>query len=161
MKTIQVPFNIIRFPAVLCWFAALIFLLSGCNRPKEPIVLKQIRDVVVDANTEPFLKAQAVFHNPNNTRGKIRKIKVDIFVNGKKAGEIDQDFHMTIPAKSDFTIPLEVKLSIKEFGFLDTLFGMIGGKRVEVQYKGVLKLSYHGVPIRVPVDYKDEIRLNF
>jgi LEA14-like dessication related protein len=154
MKMIRQVFS----PALL--FMTLCVLMSSCG-PKEPIVLRQIRDVVVDATTDPMLKAKAVFYNPNNTRGKLRSIKVDIYVNGKKAGEIDQDLGMVIPAKKEFTVPLEVKLALKEFGVLDTIFSMLGGKKFDVQYKGVLKLSYHGVPIRVPVDYKDEIRLKF
>jgi LEA14-like dessication related protein len=137
------------------------FLLAGCKLPKEQIVLKQIRDVVVDATTDPMLKAKAVFHNPNNARGRLKKIKVDIYVNGKKAGEIDQDLKTLIPANSDFSVPIEVKLALKEFGVLDTIFSMLGGKKFEVHYKGSLRLKYHGVPIRVPVDYKDEIRLKF
>jgi len=42
---------------------------------------------------------------------------------------------------------------------LDTLLGMLGGKKLNVHYKGALKLNYHGMPIRVPVDYKDEVRI--
>jgi len=141
-------------------FLALCMLMSNCG-PKESIVLKRISDVVVDATTDPMLKAKAVFYNPNSQRGRLRKIKVDIYVNGKKAGEIDQDLGMQIPAKKEFTVPIEVKLALKEFGVLDTIFSMLGGKKFEVHYKGALKLSYHGVPIRVPVDYKDEIRLKF
>jgi LEA14-like dessication related protein len=136
-------------------------VLTGCELPKEQIVLKQIRDVVVDATTDPLLKANAIFYNPNDARGKLKKIKVDIYINGKKAGEIDQDLKTLIPAKSNFTVPIEVKLSLKEFGVLDTIFSMLGGKKFEVHYQGSLRLTYHGVPIRVPVDYKDEIRLKF
>jgi LEA14-like dessication related protein len=136
-------------------------MLTSCELPKEQIELKQIRDVVVDATTEPLLKANAIFYNPNDARGRLKKIKVDIFINGKKAGEIDQDLTTIIPAKSNFTVPIEVKLSLKEFGVLDTIFSMLGGKKFEVHYQGSLRLKYHGVPIRVPVDYKDEIRLKF
>lgn len=137
------------------------FVLSGCQLPKEQVVLKQIRDVVVDATTDPLLKANAIFYNPNDARAKLKKIKVDIYINGKKAGEIDQDLKTLIPAKSNFTVPIEVKLALKEFGVLDTIFSMLGGKKFEVHYQGSLRLTYHGVPIRVPVDYKDEIRLKF
>ena len=136
-------------------------VLTGCELPKEQIVLKQIRDVVVDATTDPLLKANAIFYNPNDARGKLKKIKVDIYINGKKAGEIDQELKTLIPAKSNFTVPIEVKLALKEFGVLDTIFSMLGGKKFEVHYQGSLQLTYHGVPIRVPVDYKDEIRLKF
>lgn len=139
----------------------LFFFLIGCQRPEEEIVLRQIRDVLVDASTEPMLKANAVFYNPNNMRGKLRKINIDIFVNGKKSATINQDLKTVIPAKNEFIVPLEVKLSMKELGFMDTLLGVIGGKKFEVRYEGVLKLSYRGIPISVPVNYKDEIKVRF
>ena len=142
-------------------FILLNVVITGCKRPKEDIVLRQIKDVVVDATSDPMLKANAIFYNPNSMRGKLKKIKVDIFLNGKKAASVDQELKTTIPANDEFTVPIEVKLAIKELGFMDTLLGMIGGKTFEVRYEGALKLSYHGVPINVPVNYKDEIRVRF
>jgi LEA14-like dessication related protein len=139
----------------------LIVFVTGCKGPKEDIVLRNIRDVVVDASSEPMLKANAIFYNPNNMRGKLKKINVEIFVNGKKAATVDQDLKTSIPANNEFTVPLEVKLAIKELGFVDTLLGMVGGKKFDVRYEGFLRLSYHGVPIRVPVHYKDEVRIRF
>jgi LEA14-like dessication related protein len=142
-----------------------LILLSGivfqCQKPDEDIVLKRIKDVVVDATTDPMLKANAVFYNPNKVRGRIKKVKVDIYVNGKKAGSVDQDFKLVVPAQAEFTVPIEVKLAIKELGFMDTVLGLIGGKKYEVRYEGFLKLSYHGFPIKVPVDYKDDVRIKF
>ena len=143
------------------FFFLFFIVLGGCKRPKEDIVLRQIKDVVVDASTDPMLKANAIFYNPNSMRGKLKKIKVDVFLNGKKAASVDQELKTSIPANGEFTVPIEVKLAIKELGFMDTLLGMIGGKTFEVRYEGALKLSYHGVPINVPVNYKDEIRIRF
>lgn len=141
-------------------FVLLSLVMLAC-KPDEDIELRRIKDVVVDASTDPVLKANAVFFNPNNMRGRLKKIKVEIFVNGKKAGDVDQDLKMKIPAKSEFTVPLEVKLALKEIGVLNTLLGMIGGKKLEVQYKGYLRLSYKGIPIKVPVDYKDDVKMRF
>ena len=138
-----------------------VVLVAGCKKPEEDIVLRHIRDVVVDASSEPMLKANAVFYNPNDMRGKLKKIDVEIFVDGKKAASVDQEMKTSIPAQSEFTVPLEVKLAIKELGLMDTIFGMIGGKKFKIHYKGSLRLSYRGVPINVPVDYKDEVRLSF
>jgi LEA14-like dessication related protein len=132
-----------------------------CQKPDQDIVLRRVKDVVVDATTDPMLKANAVFYNPNNVRGRIKKVKVDIYVNGKKAGNVDQDFKLVVPARAEFTVPIEVKLAVKELGFMNTVFGMIGGKKFEVRYEGFLKLNYHGIPIKVPVDYKDDVRLKF
>jgi LEA14-like dessication related protein len=142
-------------------FFLLTVVIVGCQRPKEDIVLRQIRDVVVDATTEPVLKANAIFYNPNAMRGRLKKIDVDIFVNGKKAASVNQQLKTVIPAKAEFTVPIEVKLAIKELGFMDTLLGMIGGKKFEVRYEGSLKLTYHGFPINVPVNYRDEVRIRF
>lgn len=136
-------------------------LMSGCARPSEDIQLRRIQDVVVDASSEPMLKANALFYNPNRMRGKLRKIKVDIFINGKRAAHVDQDLKTKIPAQAEFTVPLEVKLALKELGFLNTLFGVIGGKKFDVRYEGFLRLNYRGVPIRVPVDYNDEVSIRF
>lgn len=139
----------------------LLFVLSSCEKPGEKIVLRQIRDVVVDASTEPTLKANAIFYNPNNIRGRLKRINVDIYVDGKKAAKVDQKLKTLIPARNEFTIPLEVKLSIKELGFMDTLLGVLGGKKFEVRYEGSLRLSRNGIPFRVPVKYKDEVRIRF
>jgi len=135
--------------------------LTGCKKPDQDIVLRQIKDVVVAASTEPMLKANAIFYNPNNIRGKLKEIDVEIFVNGKKAASVEQKLKTAIPAMSEFTVPLEVKLAMKEFGVMDTIFGMIGGKTFNIHYKGSLKLTYRGFPISVPVDYKDDVRLRF
>jgi LEA14-like dessication related protein len=151
-------------PKRLANFFLIVFasgFLFQCQKPDQDIVLKQIRDVVVDATSEPVLKANAIFFNPNKIKGRIKKIKVDIYVNGKKAANVDQDFKLVVPSQSEFTVPIEVKLAIKELGFMDTVFGLLGGKKFEVRYEGFLKLSYHGIPIKVPVDYKDDVRIKF
>src|SRR5258706_9349312 len=132
------------------WTVALLFILTSCSTPKEDIVLRQIRDVVVDAVTEPTLKANAIFYNPNNIRMRLKKIDIEIFVDGKKVAKVNQELKTVIPARNEFSIPIEVKLAMKEFGFMDTLFSMIGGKKFKIEYKGFLKLTYHGWPIHVP-----------
>ena len=142
-------------------FGMMLFLLAGACRPKEDVVLRNIKDVVVDASTEPMLKATALLYNPNNIRMTVKKIDMEIFVDGKKAATIDQQMKLKVPAKAEFTVPLEVKLNLKEMGFMDTLFGVLGGKRFQIQYKGSIRMQYAGVPFTVPVDHKDEIRVRF
>lgn len=132
--------------------------LASC-KPEEDIVLRNVRDIIVDASTEPTLKANAILYNPNNIKIKLRKVKVDVYVNGKKTGIVDQNPKMIIPAVAEFTVPLEVKLNMKELGLLDTILGMIGGKKLKVRYKGSISVTYKGLPIRIPVDYESEVRI--
>jgi LEA14-like dessication related protein len=160
--TNQTPKNLtILFFKTLFILISLGILFFQCEKPDQEIVLKRIKDVVVDASSEPMLKANAVFYNPNKVKGKLKKIKVDIYVNGKKAAEVDQDLKTLIPSQSEFTVPLQVKLAIKDLGFMDTLLGVIGGKKFDVRYEGYLRLNYRGIPIKVPVDYKDEVKIRF
>jgi len=143
------------------WILLSIFFISGCRTPKEQIEFLGIKDVVVDAASDPKLKASAFFFNPNNTRMKLKKIDIEIFYEDKKVGEIDQKLNISIPAKKEFSIPFEVNLAIKELSIVNTLLSMIGGKKMEIHYKGHLKLTYHGFPVRVPVDFTDDIRARF
>ena len=136
-----------------------VLLLVNSCKPKEEIVLRNVRDIIVDASTEPMLKANAILYNPNNIKIKLRKVKVDVYVNGKKSGIVDQEPRMIIPAAAEFTVPLEVKLNMKELGLLDTIFGMIGGKKFKVRYKGSISVTYKGLPIRIPVDYESEVKI--
>jgi LEA14-like dessication related protein len=142
-------------------FLLVAFLAFSCQKPDEDIVLRHVKDVMADASSDPMLKAEAVFYNPNKTSGKLKGIAVDIFVNGKKAGSIDKDYKIKIPARSEFSVPLEVKLNMKELGTVETLLGMLGGKKFDIRYQGNLRLLYHGVPIKVPVDYKSQIKVSF
>lgn len=148
-------------PLQLAAVGLLLVLAAACKKPDQDIVLRQIRDVVVGASSDPTLKANAVFYNPNNVRGRLKRIDVEIFVNGKKAATVEQSLKTAIPAASEFTVPLEVKLALKEMGVMDTIFGMIGGKSFDIHYKGSLRLTYHGFPIKVPVDYHDEVKFRF
>lgn len=140
-------------------FLAMVLVFGGSCGPKEDIQFRHIRDVVVDGSGKPMLKARAVFYNPNNIRMKLRGLAVDIFVDGKKAAQIDQDLKTEIPAQAEFSVPLEVTLAAEDLSLLDTVLGMLGGRKMEVHYKGALRLNYRGMPIRVPVDYKDEVRI--
>jgi LEA14-like dessication related protein len=144
-------------------FTGIIFLLtflSSCA-PKEALVLKGMNDILVETaeGDVALLKAQAVFFNPNNTQMRLREINVDVFVNGKKTARADQLLNSVIPAKAQFSVPLEVRLSLKEFGLFDTLMNLIGGKKYEIHYFGFVRVRVHGITVKVPIDYKDQLKL--
>ncbi len=143
----------------LLLLALLPFILGTSCVPKEKVVLRKIKDIVVDANTEPVLRANAVLYNPNKLKMTLRKIDMEVFVDGKKAALINQKLKTKIPAEAEFTVPLEVKLNLKELGFFDTVLAVLGGKKMKIRYTGSIRLTYKSVPITIPVDYQDEIRV--
>lgn len=145
----------------LILLSVLFFLVLSACGPKEDIQFKYVKDVIVDANTGPLLKGTAVLYNPNKQRMKLRKINVDVYINDKKTARVDQEPSLLIPAEAEFTVPLEVKLNMKELGFVDTLFGMLGGKKMKIRYKGTVSVTYKGIPVRVPVDYESSVNFRF
>ncbi len=129
--------------------------------PKEDVVLRAIKNenFVTDENGQQILKADAIFYNPNNVRMKLKEINVEVFVNGKKSAYADQKFNSLIKPKSEFTVPLEVKLNLKELGLLDTILSFLGGKKYEIHFKGYLKIKLHGFTFKVPVDQKEQLSI--
>lgn len=149
-----------RINLIIITFLAVTLFLQSCG-PKEDIEFKYVKDVIVDANTEPLLKGNAVLYNPNRQRMRLRKVNVDVYVNDKKVARVDQEPSLLIPAQAEFTVPMEVKLNMKELGFMDTLFGVLGGKKMKVRYKGTISITYKGIPVRVPVDYESTVNFRF
>lgn len=140
--------------------ATLFLLWAVACKPKEEVVLRKIKDISVDVSgSTPMLRANAVLYNPNAMRLTVKGINLEVFVEGKKAALIDQKLKIRVPAQAEFTIPLEVQLNIKELGFLDTVFSLIGGKKLQIHYKGHIRLQKGGVPFNASVNYKDDIKI--
>jgi LEA14-like dessication related protein len=136
--------------------AALSFSVTSCL-PKKDIELRHIKSVVGDISDEPMLKAQVVFFNPNEQKGTLKKIKADVFVGGKKVALVDQRVKVKVPSRGEFTLPLEVKLNLKESGVINTLLSFVGARKIKVRYKGHVKVIYHGLPVTVPIDREEEV----
>ena len=135
-------------------------LLTGSCVPKEQVVLKSIniKEVLPGKGGNPILMAEAIFYNPNSARMRLKRIDIDVMVDGKNAARVDQHLSALIKAKSEFTVPLEVQLNMKE-GLLDTILSLFGGKTYDLLFVGSMKVSVNGFPVKVPVNYKEQIKL--
>jgi len=141
-------------------FLLLILFTASCV-PKEQIVLRTVKNVSIDTGVDgaPMLKGEAVFFNPNKVRMKLKEINIDVFVDGKKSAIAKQNFNALIKPQSEFTVPLEVQLSLKDIDLLGTLLSLFGGKQYEIHFVGYLRIKVRGVPIKVPVDHTEKTRL--
>ncbi len=130
--------------------------------PREQVVFKSVKNLTLDVagNGQPVLRGEAVFFNPNKIQTKLKEIKVTILVDGKNAAVADQVMDILVPRQSDFTVPIEAKLDLKEFGLLDAVFGFLGGKSYQIQMTGYLRVNVHGVTVKVPVKYNEAVKLN-
>ena len=142
-------------------FILIISFAASCNRPEEAPEFRFIENVRVTSvsDKEALLNADAVFFNPNDVSMTLRAVDVDVMIEEKEVGRIQQSKKIKIPASSDFRIPLDATFNIGEVGVLNTLLGMLGGKKLKVRYVGHIKVTMNGLPMRVPVDYEEDIRL--
>lgn len=128
--------------------------------PKDDVIFKGVKNISIEpAGGEPVLKAEALFYNPNNEKMKLKEIHVDVLINNKPAAQVRQKLKVLIPAKSDFSVPVAAQLSLKELGFLDTIVNLLGGKKYNVKYAGFVRVAVHGITIKVPFTYQEELRL--
>lgn len=141
-------------------FIVLVGVVAVSCLPKEDIVLKDVKNIVVLPGKEgyPILTGDAIFYNPNSSRMKLKEIKVDVLVDGKKSATVDDKLSIVAKGKSEFTVPLKLQLETKEFGLVQTLKNIFGGKKYEIQFVGTLKVNVNGLPVRIPVDHKEEFK---
>lgn len=149
----------LRPATVAAGFVFFVALLQSCVPETRDVELRQIKSVVGDITDEPTLKADVVFFNPNVQKGKLRKIEANVFVNGKKAAVVDQKLNIQVPGNAEFTVPLEMKINLEEQGLLNTLLSLVGAKKVKVRYQGSVRVIYKGLPVTVPFDREEEVRL--
>ena len=135
------------------------FMALSCV-PKEQVTLREVRmnQIVPGKDGNPLLRAEAILFNPNNTTVRLKEIKIQVLLDGKPAASIDQKLNSVIKANSEFNIPLEVQLNMKETGLLDTLLSLFGGKKYEVQFTGTIRIKVSLFPVNIPVNHKDQIK---
>jgi LEA14-like dessication related protein len=143
---------------VLGWF--MVMIAMGSCVPKEQIVLRSvaIREVAPGQDGNPLLRADAIFYNPNSSRMKLKRIDIDVLIDETKAASVNHDLNSVIKANSEFTVPLEVQLQVKELGLFNTIVNLLGGKKYEIRFVGTLKVNVNGFPLRIPVDYKEPFK---
>jgi len=153
--------NLIKNPLLFSVIALHCLMLVACV-PKEEIVFKGVSDIAVDVSDagKPVLRANGYFFNPNKVKMKLKEVNVEVFVDGTKSATVKHELDVTIAGNSDFSVPIVAELVLKQNSFLDTVVGLLGGKKYEVVFQGYIRVRVHGFTIKVPVSQKQELKLN-
>jgi LEA14-like dessication related protein len=158
-KIIAISCNQLFDAILVCWLA---FLVAACA-PTDPVQFKSIRNIALETDSlgSPILKGEALFFNPNHVRMKLKEVKIEVFVNGKKAADVDQKPNLVINGNSEFSAFVEARLNLKEIGLLDTVLSLFGGKKYGIEYIGYIRVRVHGITVKIPINFKDELKLKF
>lgn len=90
---------------------------------------------------------------------KLRQVKIDVYLDGEKSAFVDQDSKVIAKAKSEFTIPVTLNLA-EGVRIQDLLIDVLKGKKYQVRYLGHLKVNVNGLPMRIPIDHTEELKLS-
>lgn len=142
-----------------------LFILSACKKPQAP-VFKEIKNLKIGKvqGGELLLTANAHYYNPNSMKGKLTGTDLDIAIKEKKVGVISQTELVKIPANADFVIPLEARLSASNLLSKDWLSGggvlsFLQDGKVPLHIEGEITIKIVEIPLKIPVDHTEEIRL--
>ena len=102
--------------------------------------------------------------NPNSIGAKLMKTDLDIFINDIEVGKANQRLYTEIGPNSEFTIPVKCDFSAKDLlkdqgNTLGGLLNALVENKVDLTYKGTVRLKIAGLEFDVPVDYEQEIKL--
>ena len=138
------------------------FIITSCNAPEYPEFRKMenvsFKSLSFDDGISVTLNGDAVFFNPNLLGANVTELDCDVFINGKKVTHINQDISAEMKGNSEFKLPLDFKVPLKEV-FKDvkpTLGNIFKKKKIEYRLVGSLKVGLGNIEMSIPVEYEDE-----
>lgn len=137
-----------------------VFILSSCYSFEE-IQYKEISDIEVREISGEYilLHANAHFHNPNNRQVRLREAAVDVYFSEKVIAVLEPLEKVEIAAGADFTVPVRMKLDLKQLDIKGGFLGLFGLTELKLRFKGYFKVSTGILPFKVKVDEESVIRL--
>ncbi len=144
-------------------FASLILFLAltfACSKP-EPPVFNGFTDVKLsDVTSESvLLKTEAILYNPNAFGAKVSGIDLDIFIEGKEAGNVKETDMVNIPANGTFKVPViaNIPFFVLQSDLLNTAMSIFGNKKMKIRYKGYITLNMMDVDVPIYLDAEKEV----
>ena len=137
-------------------------LVLSCTVNEKPEFVGVENLKVRDASTKIiYVTADAHFRNPNSIGGTLKTDGIKVFVNDVEMTTIVSE-EFDVPAKDDFTIPLEAGIpadSLFSDKGLEGLIGSLFSKPMKVRYKGDITYKILGFSYDYPIDATDEVKI--
>jgi len=147
----------------ISFVAILLFSGSSCS-PLDPPELLDVRDLDARSKslTDWTLYANAIFHNPNDTKLKLIWAEADVYIDDVKVGRLDQEFDLKVDPLAEFTVPVEVKISGNEVKNIIESNGLaiLAGRKIPLRITGKVRAKARGFAMTIPFDETDEVKLN-
>lgn len=139
-----------------------IFTVLSCTVKEKPQFVK-IENVKVKASNSKhlILNADAFFLNPNDLGGTLKSDGIKIIINHNEIATVSSE-PFKVPAKEEFSIPLEAQIPIDSIVNNKNIGGLIGSlfsQKINVKYKGNITYKALGFSYDYPVDIVKDIKV--
>jgi len=141
-----------------------VLVLTSCSNLQAPIY-QGVENVNVSGivNDSVVIHADLNFENPNKIGGQLMLHDLKAEVNKIELGNL-YDKEVKVPAKSSFSVPLDLKLSYGQIfdskeGLLSTLLKSITTNKVEVKFEGIATFKKFIVKKDYPIQYSKTIKI--
>ena len=134
-------------------FIIIFISATSCQAPKD-LIYREFKNMKIEkvGFASTTLKLDLIYYNPNNYGLQLKYTDLDIFLDNTYLGHSSQDYQISIPKLTEFSIPLSIEVDMKNLlkNALPTLFG----KEVLVKVTGTVKLGKANVYKSFPVLYE-------
>ncbi len=136
--------------------------LTSCLQYKEVEIVK-VTDVGIKEISTKAIDVEVAMQikNPNKYDISIVNSDLSIFLKGKKMGTANIKEKIKLKKKSNTIYRFTIQSSLKDIasGALPILMGLITKNSVELQVQGDIKAKAKGISKKVPVDFKERVKL--
>ena len=138
-------------PFVLAVFVAVSAL--SCKNFKTP-ELKGIEKLNIEKMgiKESIVHLKVHYFNANNFRVKLKKAEGNAWIDGKALGHFTMDSLIKIGPKSDFWIPVKLKLDMSHF--VENMAAAFLGKQVMLKINGTARVGKGFLFMNYPLEYE-------
>ncbi|XOV91997.1 MAG: LEA type 2 family protein [Bacteroidota bacterium] len=139
-------------------FLATIFIQCAATREAPEFVgIEKLKITKFQGKTAE-LTGEAILYNPNKRGLTLKEVAIDVKSDDRLIGQINKSMNLKIPAESEFKVPLNATVNIGDIGVLNGILSMLGGKEIEINYSGDIKVSVYGVPRKLHIDHTEELQ---
>jgi len=141
-------------------FVAGFFLLafSSCKKLKDP-VFNYIQNVKVNNLRKGVstMTLEMAWFNPNNITARLKEADGEAWMDSTYLGHFYVDSAMTIPANSNFIVPVKLEVEMKQI--LKHSLAAFLNDEVLITVKGKAKVGKSGIYKKIPLHYEGKQNL--
>ncbi len=140
-------------------------LATSCAIPKQP-TFKYIDNLEVKSLnlSKITVKANAVFNNPNDLKGKLSIEDIHVSIDNIDIGSLSPA-EFNVPAKNEFTIPLEGTLSVSKIyqdnknDLLGSVLKVMQTDSLNIAYKGIIRYHLRSFSYPYHINKQQKVKL--